>query len=35
MSKGTHENGKIFWVYERDEKFEDLLRIWAETKPVK
>ncbi len=35
MSKGTHDNGKIFWVYERNERFEELLKIWGETKPIK
>ena len=34
MSKGTHANGKTFWVYERTENFEKLLKIWHDTKPV-
>lgn len=33
MSKGVHQNGKTFWVYERTENFEKLLKIWHETKP--
>jgi hypothetical protein len=34
MSKGIHQNGKTFWVYERTENFEKLLKIWHDTKPV-
>jgi len=34
MSKGIHQNGKTFWVYERTKNFEDLLKIWHETKPT-
>lgn len=33
MSKGTHQNGKTFWVYERTEGFEKLLKIWHDTSP--
>lgn len=35
LSKGTHANGKIFFVYERDEKFEELLEVWSKNKPSK
>lgn len=35
LSKGTHSNGKTFWVYSRDEQFEKLLEIWGKNKPEK
>jgi hypothetical protein len=35
MSKGVHQNGKTFWVYERSEGFEKLLKIWHDTSPKK
>jgi hypothetical protein len=34
MSKGVHQNGKTFWVYERTDNFEKILKIWHDTKPI-
>ena len=35
VSKGTHENGKSFWIFEMDEELSKLLTAWSDNKRAK
>lgn len=32
VSKGTHENGKSFWIFEMTPELSEVLKRWTENK---